>query len=276
MPLFEYDVAKRVVGNVKRLALVGCERCGVAHSHPLPSAETVQAFYAGDDGWTRRIDAPDGELDVKTALKRKKRRKDFGRIAAHVAAPGSVLDFGCGPGGFLDLLQEHGWRTYGIELAEQDRAYASRRHEMLDEIPQAPTYNLVVAYHVLEHLAEPNTTVRALAQALQPDGYLYVSVPDAGAVHLHGKLRHIANSIHIFTYTEAGLRSLFALNGLARVDAWHKGHRLQMLGRRVTQPLTLPAQPLEELRAALRSYVEPQPAASPAPSLMRRIASKFR
>jgi SAM-dependent methyltransferase len=276
-PLYEYDVPTPVAINVRRLALVGCERCGVAHSHPLPSAESLRLYYAGDDGWTQRIELAEASLEAKAARKREKRRKNLARISPHIGPPGAALDFGCGPGGFLDLLREHGWTTYGIELA-QDRAFAARRHEMLDEIPKEPTFSLIIANHVLEHLAAPAATVEAFARALVLGGHLYVGVPDAGTVDRHQRLRYVANALHIFTYTEAGLCCLFALHGLAFVDAWHRRHSLQLLARRVEESESVPLlpRPLEDLRGALRSYVEPEPAAMPTPSLGRRIAHKLR
>lgn len=37
----------------------------------------------------------------------------------YLSKPGSVLDIGCGVGGFLDIAKDRGWETFGIEPVEQ-------------------------------------------------------------------------------------------------------------------------------------------------------------
>jgi SAM-dependent methyltransferase len=124
-----------------------------------------------------------------------------------------VFDFGCGLGAWLDVLEEAGWDTYGLEPGAKQARVAARRHRIVASVPREESFDLVILNHVLEHLLDPLVRMRELASAIVP-GQLYVSVPDLGEVHRHQRLAYVANDLHINSFTLSGLRSLLALAGL--------------------------------------------------------------
>jgi SAM-dependent methyltransferase len=98
---------------------------------------------------------------------------------------GSLLDVGCGYGGFLERMQDTGWRLAGLELNESAAAYAAQRvpaaslvRAPIEEAPIAPgSQDCVVASAVLEHVKDPRATLRRLSSWLAPGGLLVVLVP---------------------------------------------------------------------------------------------------
>ena len=177
--------------------------------------------------------------------------------------PGSaVLDFGCGEGKLLDVFQEHGWDTWGIEPAGDD---AFRRHRRLRVVPDSPTFDLIVANHVLEHVTDPLTLLRRFSAASRESAYLFISVPRFDTLPVHRDYGYVINGrAHVMAYTSTCLEGLLARAGWAPVgpppDRVPKGRgkttcsRLRMIARRADETSPLPGSPLTPAREALRLY----------------------
>ena len=147
--------------------------------------------------------------------------RDYALLAANAELPAGrrrALDFGCGIGGWLDVLAADGWETAGIEpgmLAPLPRFEPGTRCS--SEIPAEPSFELVVVQHTLEHLGDPLETLRRLAAATVPGGLIYVSVPNLPRLPEHGDFDYIASDKHISSFTHDSLGALFALAGFESI-----------------------------------------------------------
>ena len=107
---------------------------------------------------------------------------------------GRALEIGCAEGRTLEVLRDRGWRAVGVEpsraLAGEARArgfkvLSSRVEELsLD----AASIDLLVMFHVLEHLVDPVLVLGRLRALLRPAGALVLEVPAVEhrtADHLH-------------------------------------------------------------------------------------------
>lgn len=224
---------------------MACRGCGLLFTYPRPAPEVLQRYYD-----------PDGEWQSAHAAKRAKAQTKTKRAAPALMAtldryfpatrprPGArVFDFGCGSGVWLNSFQDYGWLTSGLEPST-DVAFA--RHERLTSVPSDPSFDLVVVWHVLEHLPRPLDTLRMLAGAIAPGGFCLVSVPRVDTLAVHRDLPYLLQPrTHIVAYTEACLRGLMASCGLETVTALHeldeafsKGLplRLRLLAQKGGQP----------------------------------------
>ncbi|MGI9098580.1 MAG: methyltransferase domain-containing protein [Solirubrobacteraceae bacterium] len=270
-PLHVYrNKAKRTTDH-DELALLGCERCGLAYSHPRPTDAQLQAYYGETHGWEAREGGDDfaagPQLEDKLAVKRRKYARERDLLAPWLAAPGAprrTLDFGAGQGAWLDVLADEGWETWGIEPGPAQRALAARRHRMVEELPQDPRFDLVVVNHVFEHLRDPLAVLRSLATALAAGGRLFVSVPDLGRLGEHGRLKYVASDVHICSFTFDGMCSLLGLAGfrvLAHLDGseWDElapsePARLKVLAELDQGPVEPSGRPLDAAVSALRTH----------------------
>lgn len=270
-PLHVYRNKARRTTDEDELALLGCERCGFAYSHPRPTDAQLEAYYSGSDGWEAREGGDDfaagAALQDKLAVKREKYARERDLLAPLLPPAGTprrTLDFGAGQGAWLDVLADDGWETWGIEPGPAQRELAARRHRMVDELPAGEHFDLVVVNHVLEHLRDPLAVLRALAGALTPEGRLFVSVPDLGRLGEHGRLKYVASDVHISSFTFEGMRSLLGLAGLRVVahlggEEWDELHpseraRLKVLAERGGPAEAPPPRPLDVAIAALRLH----------------------
>jgi SAM-dependent methyltransferase len=276
---------RRVTGQLY-VALLGCERCGIVFSHPLPSDAELAAYYGGGDGWQTRI--PDDPEVVATAVAGRKEvhAADLALLARHVGPQppsgrrAKALDFGCGIGGWLEALAGAGWETYGIEPGPRAAAIAAQRHRMLDDIPVDAGFDLVVVHHTLEHLRDPAGTLGQLSRALRVGGAIWISVPNLETLGRHGDFNYVANDKHIFSFTAASLGSLLGQSSIELVSHsnlgdWSPGgavrvDRLACVGRKVAQPVPFGADPLRPAIQALLSYGASRPEPVPARVPVRR------
>lgn len=114
-------------------------------------------------------------------------KRFFDTVAAEVLRmqPGSVLEFGCGEGLFLEQLAQRGVKCpslLGIDLREDALAqartlnphYTFERIDLFDLQPKEP-FDLVIASQVLEHLIEPAPFLKRLVELSRR--HLLLTVP---------------------------------------------------------------------------------------------------
>jgi SAM-dependent methyltransferase len=263
--IFELDVLP--LRGARTGFVCACDGCGLVFSNPLPSSADLTAFYGPAGTWAanrpnggRVPDAPVGAVGGSWT-----RMFEPIRAAVDVTAPPAgarVLDFGCGDGKLLDLLQNCGWQTFGIEPA-LDSAFG--RHGRLAAVPETPTFDLIVLIQVMEHVANPLQLLQQLARATRIGGHLLVSVPRFDTLPVHRDYRYVLNGrAHITAYTWACLRTLLARAGwepvapppieISKGGGRRTTSRLRVLARRVDGVVAEAEKPADEARAALQAY----------------------
>jgi 2-polyprenyl-3-methyl-5-hydroxy-6-metoxy-1,4-benzoquinol methylase len=104
-----------------------------------------------------------------------------------------VLDLGCGDGFASHSLRRRGAKHItGVEYVPdaakraRDRLDVVHTGDALEILPTLPagTFDLLLAYDVLEHLVDPWSALAHLRRLVSPDGVLHVSVPNARSLVL--------------------------------------------------------------------------------------------
>jgi 2-polyprenyl-3-methyl-5-hydroxy-6-metoxy-1,4-benzoquinol methylase len=147
-----------------------------------------------------------------------------------------IFEIGCGDGNFLASLQRSGWTVAGSEFDATAAATASRRHGLdlrtLDErgldAAFAP-FEVIAAYHVLEHIYAPREWLSAAARNLAPGGLLHIQVPNYASITRRVTGEAWASWVfpqHVYLYTPATLATLlrtggFAVQSMTTWDPWH-------------------------------------------------------
>lgn len=133
----------------------------------------------------------------------------------------SVLDFGCGNGGFLLRARKTARRVEGIELEERLQPYFKGNgltvHASIDNVTDS--FDIITLFHVLEHIADPVDILGRLLEKLSPGGSIIVEVPNAGDALLtlyenEAFSRFTYWSPHLFLYTGSTLEALAKKAGL--------------------------------------------------------------
>lgn len=141
-----------------------------------------------------------------------------------VAPPGRFLDVGCGSGEVLAVAQRRGWEVTGVEPVEESVRIARERRGL--DVRQAllqqsglpeHAYDVVSAFHVLEHMPNGADFLTELARWVRPGGAVVIEVPNFRSFHRrnHGAswsgLRPLE---HVAHYTPATLASALTRTGI--------------------------------------------------------------
>ena len=187
---------------------------------PLPSLEEIRGFYPeeyyGDEGskFSRLI-----EWLVRVTAARRVRF-----LVRQLPKGARVLDVGCGRGTLLSALADRGFEAHGFELSEQAAEFADPRAQVkigaeLTEADYPEAYfDMVVVWHVLEHLKHPDRTVDEIHRILKPGGKLIIAVPNFSSWQARWAGEdwfHLDLPRHLYHFPFAGLRRLVEDRGFA-------------------------------------------------------------
>lgn len=91
-----------------------------------------------------------------------------------------VLDFGCGAGPLMDKIRPLAGAIEGLEPTEPFRKLLTEKgyvvHESVNKL--SGFYDVILMFHVAEHLPNPVETLKHLSKHLSPDGLIYLEVPN--------------------------------------------------------------------------------------------------
>ena len=157
----------------ERFQLLQCRRCDFAMTDPVPMS--LDRYYPPR---YRRFNAV-----AAFVLRRLYLRRVDGWLA-RIPKSGVALELGSGTGWMLRALRERGWlavgseRTVTVAVAAREGAGVPMFVGDLDAIRDAPVLDLVIMFHVLEHLADPVAALHALARRVKPGGTLILGIPN--------------------------------------------------------------------------------------------------
>jgi SAM-dependent methyltransferase len=226
-----------------RYELRRCGGCGRMLLDPWPSSESLRRAYdaeyygAGQGKFVKPIEA------ALAWFRERRARQAQALIDVMPAAFGAsrrVLDIGCGSGRFLERLIARGLEGYGTELsAESGRraALVSELHLHVgalkpDTYPEGH-FELISVWHVLEHLPDPDATLRNCQRWLVPAGALLLAVPNFDSWQarvFRGQWFHLDVPRHLFHFTPESLDAALRAAGFEPVQISHLSWRQNLYG----------------------------------------------
>ena len=201
---------------------VRCRHCGLVYQNPQLTPDELAPFYPGDygahrEGGRRRIPVL-GFLDKDTRIESRC------RAVMRYASGGRVLDVGCATGTFLEGMRRRGWEVRGVEPSA--RAAALCRQKLGLEVQastldaaqlESASFNLVTMWNVLEHVNDPQQTLRRVHDVLRPGGLLVAAVPNTESLDIRVFGRYWAGydvPRHLFVFTPENLTRMVEAAGL--------------------------------------------------------------
>lgn len=164
--------------------IVRCANCDLLITNPRPDDEELKKYYLSDT-YTSHAKKGKSILDRAYLLARSFTIKwKLSLLQKHHDKNGSLLDFGCGVGEFLREAAKSAWQTTGVEPSEIARKNAdptvSRRivPALQDIAGREPRFDVITAWHVIEHVSDLNNTLQTLKQLLKDDGTIFIAVPN--------------------------------------------------------------------------------------------------
>jgi len=189
----DFDEGKR------QFDLVACRHCSVVRTEPLLNGDELAAYYhAAYYGGGERKFSRLAEWIIKFAS-RLRARNLIGywlqMTQASSSASPVVLDIGCGRGTLLRELGRLGCSCHGVErgdfpLDEHLENVQFYKQDLATIDFADNSFDIVVIWHVLEHLNDPAQTIRIIHRILRPGGLLVLAVPNFGSIQARVFGRH--------------------------------------------------------------------------------------
>ena len=215
-------------GDGSRYALVQCAGCGLARTEPRLSGDALARYYAADYyGSGERKFHPLIERIVRW-LTAGRARAMLRRVAgADAPRPARVLDIGCGRGTLLARFHALGCECHGVErgdfpLVDLGPGLHLHRGELSSLALPDGHFDVVVLWHVLEHLADPLEDLARARALLRPGGILAVAVPNLSSLQatlFGGHWFHLDLPRHLYHFPMATLRRCLEKAGFEIVHA---------------------------------------------------------
>src|SRR4051812_11470097 len=96
----------------------------------------------------------------------------FVRLKAGRPLSGSLLDVGCGDGGFVSYCNEEGLQAKGVDIVDGVNFET-------DRLPYPDhSFGIVTMFSVIEHIREPSNILTEVRRVLTKDGLLVIITPN--------------------------------------------------------------------------------------------------
>lgn len=127
-----------------------------------------------------------------------------------------LLDIGCGVGRFCHAAAAKEWDVRGIDISELaisiGQTHAAFPLECLsleDCVARGDHYDVVTAFEVFEHLADPVQFLKLITRLLRPGGTFFCTVPNWNCRRIQQATRQDwLPPVHLLFYTQPALSTL--------------------------------------------------------------------
>lgn len=214
-------------GRVLGMQVLRCPTCLYVECLPRPRPQSLTNLYA--DPAYHRFDY----MPERTRTEAQEWCPLANRLRAMLPDSGGlVVELGPGTGGTLLALRAAGLRVRGFELSAAASEYLRDNFGLDVNVTDVEDFELpkgtvaVLAFHVIEHLREPEAFLACISDGLPPGGVLVLEVPDFDASmrkQLGDKWPYWLPGEHLQHFSAASFRAILPLYGFEVVRLERRG-----------------------------------------------------
>jgi len=201
-----------------------CNRCGMSSTHPRPSPTELERRYSQTYYGPKNLKFLHAFERLIAWITWRRARRIHGMVAPH----SRILEIGCGRGLLLKHLAQLGHECHGSERSELAAQRARKTVGLriytrsLEQCGLESNYfDLVILWHVLEHLEEPGQSLSFVNRLLRPGGLLLLEVPNYTSLQsqFSGKhWFHLDIERHLYHFSKEGLKKLLGKTQFQVID----------------------------------------------------------
>lgn len=211
-------------GDAQNYRLAVCRCCNLASTIPNPCnqqrPQTPDLGVYFGQGANKFVPMIQGLRDRIMQARAEK----YLRLVPNTVKKPRILDVGCAEGRLLRAFLEKGCECRGVEHPDYPEKRFRETERItylkgnLDELVlDKDGFDLIFLWHVLEHLDEPDQTLRRLCEILRPEGRIILAVPNFASLErrcFKENWFHLDVPWHKWHFSEKSLRYLFQNTGL--------------------------------------------------------------
>lgn len=177
-------VCKDYTVSQENFNIVSCKSCGFKFTNPRPENSVIGDYYKAEE-YVSHSNTTKGVVNKLYHSVRNYTLKQKLKLISSYVSRGTMLDYGCGTGMFLNVCKNDGWETYGMEPDDNARKMSiekgldvfSDKDKVSDRIADKK-FNAITLWHVLEHVTDMEATLSFFKSKLNNDGVLIIAVPN--------------------------------------------------------------------------------------------------
>jgi 2-polyprenyl-3-methyl-5-hydroxy-6-metoxy-1,4-benzoquinol methylase len=168
----------------EEFSIVLCNACGFKFTNPRPEDADLGRYYKSDE-YISHSDTKKGIVAKLYHMVRSYALQTKISLVRQFVSRGTILDYGCGTGGFLSVCAKSGWKAYGVEPDSGARKLASTGStDVYSSIADLVAlkgdvmFDAITMWHVLEHVPALDYTLKFCKDKLCVSGVLVVALPN--------------------------------------------------------------------------------------------------
>jgi 2-polyprenyl-3-methyl-5-hydroxy-6-metoxy-1,4-benzoquinol methylase len=214
----DYSVSK------ESFALVKCKNCNLIFTNPRPGKEELFKYYQSDD-YISHTDKGNSLINFIYKLVRKYTLNKKRSLVLSLNQSGKILDYGCGTGDFIKVLSNSKSDVSGFEPDQGARELASIKsnttiYHSLDQLKSVEKFDVITAWHVIEHVDELRNTLKILRKSLKKGGHMIIAVPNSNSYDANKYKEYWAGydvPRHLYHFTQDSFSVLIRLQKLSLI-----------------------------------------------------------
>jgi SAM-dependent methyltransferase len=199
-----------------------CEECKVVFIDLAVTPGYYEKFYA-KNYYEKKLSGGIASKLVQL-LERLSDVSRLGLIRKSGITTGKILEIGCGEGRFIHRVP-HCFEKYAIEINELCYAQVKEHYPDItvsnaklddDFIRRYGCFDVVVMWHVFEHVEAPRDFVEKLSRLMKKNGIIIFDIPNRNSLGFRWTGKnwfHLDAPRHLFCYGHASIKALFERSG---------------------------------------------------------------
>jgi len=171
----------------KDIEIRKCNQCGHQYNYLTDKELKYLNKYYEQEYAPSNLSSNDKEGDKpgsNNSFNLKRYEQLFEFISPYITKDSRILDVGCATGGFINFLEEKGYKNlYGIEPIQTYVNKANNKNIKVGNVYLIPfednSFDIIILDQVLEHLSNLKLAMKVIRRVLDKGGLCYIGVPDA-------------------------------------------------------------------------------------------------
>ncbi|MEO6488665.1 MAG: class I SAM-dependent methyltransferase [Ferruginibacter sp.] len=222
-----------------------CNECSSMFTQDVPDENDIARYYESEN-YISHSDTQAGFINKIYHFVRKRTLvSKMTLIKNETGKPhGNILDVGCGTGAFLNVMDESGWQTTGLEPDPAAREKAMQLYHIHVQPPDTifdlpkNSFDAITLWHVLEHIHQLHGHVEKLKELLIPGGKLFIAVPNYTSYDARVYKENWAGydvPRHLYHFTPESIGAMMEKHGLTVIKKkamWYDSFYVSMLSEK--------------------------------------------
>lgn len=238
--------------TLEKFTIERCNNCSLVFTNPLPPYDQLPKYY-DTENYLSHNSSKSTFIDIIYRTARFLNIRSKYKLVNKFIDTSTVLDIGSGTGELLSYFKKKGWKTTGIEPNKAARNLSIKKYglsvfgeEKIDQL-EKHSFDLVMMWHVLEHVADLSNLIKQVKKVLKKEGVIVIAVPNINSPDFKYYKQHWAGldvPRHLYHFSKDSINYLFKIHDIQldqvlpmKMDAYYisllsekyKGGRLKYL-----------------------------------------------